>query len=185
MTGTPDLKPGDILLYKGKGFTSRIIQLFTGSDYNHVAVVLEPKVFLSVESNTGHQAGVRAVDLRKIDFKEVDVYRIKPEFTYDLSKVVSFLVGHLGAKYDLMGVVFLGFLKILSLFTFLTWKPFNTFQIKKDYFCSELVYEAFATGGLDIVPQVDSADVTSPGDISESPLLIKIESSVLEGNVHA
>ena len=43
----------------------------------------------------------------------------------------------------------------------------NTFQKDKDYFCSELVCEAFIDGELVLVPFKSSSTI-SPGDISES-----------------
>ena len=168
----------DIVLYKGKDFTSWLIEVGTSSPYSHVAVVADPQISLGIESNIGHQSGVRAFDLRKIQRNEIDVYRIKPEFQpkVDRHKVVSFLVGHLEAKYDWRGVIGLAFLKILSLITCgLTKEWHNDFQRRKDYFCSELCYASFDSGGLDIVPQVDSAAITSPGDISKSLILEKIK----------
>lgn len=42
----------------------------------------------------------------------------------------------------------------------------------RNRFCSELCYEAFFHGGgLDIVPEVPQADITSPGDISKSAVV--------------
>jgi len=165
---TESLKDCDILLYKGEAFTSRLIQWRTKSLYSHVAVVVEPGISLGIESNTGHQSGVRAFDLRKLDPTAVDVFRVKDGLSFDREAVISFLVGRLGAPYDLGGVVWLGTLKLFGLRA-----QANRFQKEKDYFCSELVYEAFNAAGLDIVPQVDQADITSPGDIAESPNLGK------------
>lgn len=168
------LKSCDILLYKGKDLTSHLIQWGTNSPYNHVAVVVDPAIYLGIESNTGHQSGVRAFDLRTLDEKEIDVFRIKPEFPYNPFQVISYLVAHLGAGYDWGGVIGLGALKALSLVTFGWYQGYNHFQKDKDYFCSELCYEAFKSGGLDIVPQVGEADITSPGNISQSKLIEKI-----------
>ena len=166
---TDHLKTCDILLYKGKGLTSWLIQVGTGSRYNHVAVVVHPGMNLAIESNTGHQAGVRALDLRKLVDSEIDVVRVKSEFTYDPKQVISYLVGHLGAKYDWWGVARLGALKLFQLK-----EQSNKWQKEQDYFCSELVYEAFKETGLDIVPQVSEADVTSPGDIAASERVEKV-----------
>jgi len=48
-------------------------------------------------------------------------------------------------------------------------------QKDKDYFCSELVYEAFYRGGgLDIVPDIGEGDITSPGDIARSWVLLVV-----------
>jgi uncharacterized protein YycO len=171
---TEHLKVCDILLYRGAGFTSWLIQAGTKSEYSHVAVVVGPEIFLGVESNTGHQSGVRAMDLRKSDGQKVDVFRIKNSSDFDPEKVISFLVGHLGAKYDTPGVVWLGVLKAASFMTGGAVKKHNQFQKEKDYFCSELVYQAFKEGGLDIVPQINAAEITSPGDIANSPLIVKV-----------
>lgn len=163
------MKRCDILLYKGERLTSRLIQWRTKSPYSHVAVVIEPAICLGIESNTGHQSGVRAFDLRKLDSGAIDTFRIKPEFPLDREKVISFLVAHLGAPYDWSGVTWLATLKLFGLRT-----QANRFQKEKDYFCSELVYEAFQEGGLDIVPQLNSADVTSPSDIAQSERLERV-----------
>ena len=168
------LTPCDVFLYKGAGLTSQLIQWGTKSPHSHVAVVVEPKIFLAIESNTGHQSGVRAIDLRKLDGATIDAFRNKPEFPFELQKVISFLVDHLGASFDYLGVTWLGVLKGVGLLTGLKYQPYNQFQKEKDYFCSELSYEAFMAGGLDIVPQVGEADITSPADISRSERLQKI-----------
>ena len=169
------LKPYDILLYKGKDFMSWLVEVGTESSYSHVAVVVDPEIYLAIESNTGHQAGVRALDLSKSNDEEIDVFRVKSEFTFNGKKVISFLIGCLGAGYDYLGVGWLGVLKFTSLLTGFHFKPYNQFQKDKDYFCSELVYQAFTTGGLDIVPQIEEADITSPGDIARSNCVAKVQ----------
>jgi uncharacterized protein YycO len=163
------LKTCDILLYRGTGFVSRLIQWRTKSVYSHVAVVVGTDMNLAIESNTGSQAGVRALDLRKLDVKAVDAFRVQPGHAFKPEKVISYLVECLGCNYDLPGVVWLGVLKTLNMK-----EKANRFQINRDYFCSELVYAAFHAAGLDIVPQIGAAEVTSPGDIARSPILSKI-----------
>lgn len=169
------LKSCDILLYRGRGFVSRLIQWGTKSPYSHVAVVVEPSIFLAVESSPGHQSGVRAIDLRKLPAEELAVFRIRSEFSFDPEKVISFLVAHLGASFDYTGVAWLGILKAVGLLTSLTHRPYNRFQKEKDYFCSELCYKAFQAAGLDIVPEVGEAETTSPADIASSARLHQIK----------
>ena len=111
------------------------------------------------------------------DENRVDSFRLKPEHLLDVAQVISFLVARLGAKYDYVGVTWLGILKLVSHLPGVKAKPYNRFQKEKDYFCSELCYAAFLSGGVDIVPQVDEAEVTSPGDIAESERLEKIVST--------
>ena len=98
-----NLRPLDILLYRGSGFTSWVIQKLSQSKYSHVALVVNPSMNLGIESNTGHQSGVKAFDLRKPEANAVSVYRLKPQYTADREKVISYLVDRLGAPYDLFG----------------------------------------------------------------------------------
>lgn len=163
---TKNLRPCDILLYKGTDWLSRLIEWKTESLYSHVAIVVEPEMNLAIESNTGSQSGVRALDLKQLDEKTLDVFRVKSQFSFDLDKVIAYLVGHLGAGYDYLGVAWLGVLKVFG-----ARNHSNKWQKDRDYFCSELCYKAFFAAGLDIVPQVGEADITSPGDISKSSLI--------------
>lgn len=139
-----------------------------------MALVANPEMNLGIESNTGHQAGVRAFDLRKLQESSVDLFRIKSAHKFDPEKVISYLVDHLGAPYDWGGVISLGFMKAGSLLTGGLLKMHNSFQKEKDYFCSELAWEAFDKSGLDIVPQIGQSETTSPGDIARSSVVEQI-----------
>ena len=117
--------------------------------------------------------GVRGRDIRKIK-EDYDIFRIKFGHHYNLHRTISYLVNKLNAKYDTWGVIFLGILKLFSRIGLPLKQKANKWQIDRDYFCSELCYEAFKFGGLDIVPAVSEADVTSPGDIAKSEVIQKI-----------
>lgn len=168
------MKSGDILLCKGgRDIVSRLISWGTKSKYTHVSICVSDRMNLAIEAISA--GGVRAIDTRNIK-REYDVYRIKEGNTYDLNKVVSFLVSNLNKKYDFKGVAYLGWLKVLGKFGFKTKGKANRWQKDRDYFCSELVYESFMHGGLDIVPQVKEADITSPADIEISEIVEMITS---------
>jgi len=162
------MKPGDILLFKAeKELLSRLIAWGMNSRYSHVAVCVSPEINLAIEALT--RGGVRARDIRQIKEK-YDVYRIKDG--YDLNGVISYLVSRLNSNYDVWGVIFLGLLKLLVKMRLPLKHAANKWQKDRDYFCSELCYEAFREGGgLDIVPDISEADITSPGDISRSSRL--------------
>ena len=163
------MKAGDILLYKNEKGISRLIQWGTGSRYSHVAVCVSGGMNLAIEAMAGK--GVRAIDMRKIR-SDYDVFRVKEGYDYDLNKTISYLVDKLNRKYDLLGVVFLGLIKVLAKAGLPLRSIANKWQTERDYFCSELCYEAFFRGGgLDIVPEVPEADVTSPADISNSSVI--------------
>ena len=128
---------------------------------------------LAIEAIT--RGGVRARDIRKIP-DEYDVYRVKSQYNYDLSETISYLVNKLNSRYDYLGVIFLGILKLIAKIGFPTQGLANRWQKNRDYFCSELCYEAFRfSGGLDIVPRIPDADITSPGDIAQSDIVERVE----------
>ena len=164
------MKPGDILLFKAETDPfSRLIAWGTNSKYSHVAVCVAPNMALVIESMVWH--GIRAIDIRKTPSTRYDVYRIKEHNNYDLDKVISYLVDKLGRHYDYWGVICLGILKVLGKVGLPVKNAANKWQIDRDYFCSELCYEAFDFGGLDIVPKVSEAEITSPGDIAKSRVI--------------
>jgi len=166
------VKVGDILLFRAeKDLISKMIAWGTDSIYSHVAVCVDPDLDIAIEAIT--RGGVRARAISEIP-QLYDVYRVKSDYSLQSNKVIAFLVKQLNNKYDYKGVIFLGILKVLSKI----WAPFkaesNKWQKDRDFFCSELCYEAFLEGGLDIVPEVTAADITSPGDISKSSIVEKV-----------
>ena len=152
------MRSGDILLFKGRGLISKAIQWGTNSKYSHVAVCVNAEMNLLIEA----QGKVRAADIRTM--KDYDIFRIKKGHKYSLNEVISFLVSKLNQKYDYAGVIFLGIMKLFRLK-----KLANKWQKDRDYFCSELVYEAFKAGGLEIVNKESGA--VSPADIANSDVV--------------
>ena len=157
------MQAGDLLLFKRNTGISKIIQWAINSPYSHVAICVNPYMNLVIEA----QGCVRANDVRRL--KDYDTFRVKEIYIYDSDKAISYLVDKLNNKYDYAGVIFLGILKLFHLK-----RCANKWQKDRDFFCSELVYEAFMAGGLDIVPAVDEASVVSPRDISTSEIIEKI-----------
>jgi len=166
------MKSGDILLFKGEDGISKLIAWGTNSKYSHVAICVSAEMNLAIEAIT--RGGVRARDIRKIKEK-YDIYRVKKDYIYNLNKVISYLVTKLNLKYDYFGVLFLGLLKLLAKIGLPLKDKANKWQIGRDYFCSELCYEAFNASGLDIVPEIPDADITSPGDIAKSAVIEAVE----------
>lgn len=163
------MKAGDILLFEGEDGISKLIAWGTNSKYSHVAVCVSPEMNLAIEAIT--RGGVRARDIQQIT-EHYDIYRVREKYRYDLNGIVSYLVSKLNLKYDYFGVIFLGLLKLLAKIYLPLKITANRWQKTRDYFCSELCYEAFYYGGsLDIVPNVPDAEVTSPADIAKSPVI--------------
>lgn len=106
------MQAGDILLFKAeKGFLSKIIAWGTNSKYSHVAICISPETHLAIEAIT--RGGVRARDIRQIK-QSYDIYRIKQIDRLNLKGAISYLVSKLNSKYDYLGVIFLGLLKLLG-----------------------------------------------------------------------
>jgi len=168
------MESGDILLFKGEDGISKIIAWGTESTYSHVAICVSPEMNLAIEAMT--RGGVRARDIRQIK-SAYDIYRVKENHAYNLDKTIAYLVSKLNLKYDYFGVIFLGILKLLTKIGIPLKKAANKWQKERDYFCSELCYEAFHNGGgLDIVPDISEADITSPADISRSAVVTLVGS---------
>ena len=157
------MKNGDLLFFRGSGFFSNIIKFGTNSEYSHVALCVNTDMNLAIEA----QGRVRAQDIRKM--RDYDIFRVKPEHTYNLTMMVSYLVNKLNNPYDYAGVIFLGILKLLRLKN-----TANKWQKDRDYFCSELIYLAFANGNLNICPQIINGSVASPADIVEGGIVEKV-----------
>jgi uncharacterized protein YycO len=164
------MKPGDILLFKAeRDFISQIIAWGTNSKYSHVAVCVSPKMNLAIEAIA--KGGIRARDIRKIP-QDYDIYRVKEDYSFDLEGMISYLVAKLNGRYDYFGVIWLAVIKLFSKIGHPLKETANKWQKERDYFCSELCYQAFFSGGgLDIVPDLPEADITSPGDISKSKVI--------------
>ncbi|MCK4852506.1 MAG: hypothetical protein KAS86_05255 [Candidatus Omnitrophica bacterium] len=172
------MKSGDILLFKAENdILSMIIAWGTNSRYSHVAVCVSPGMNLAIEAIT--KGGVRARDIRAVPRERYDVYRVREGHAYDPDRTISYLVRALNNRYDYLGVIFLGILKLLARIGIPLKDIANKWQKDRDYFCSELCYEAFYSGGgLDIVPDVPDSDVTAPGDIAKSPVMEAVEEVV-------
>ncbi|MBI3999288.1 MAG: hypothetical protein HY351_01615, partial [Candidatus Omnitrophica bacterium] len=147
-----------------------LIKWGTESKYSHVAVIASAQLGLIIEAIP--QGGVRAISVENYK-TPYDVYRVKPDFTFNPIGVVSYLIKMLARKYDTRSTIKLGWkmglrkLKLIQLFGLKVVgnkKAADELQEDQDYFCSELVYAAFFIGGgLDIVPQISDAETTSPG----------------------
>ncbi len=172
------IQDGDILLCRGSGLVPRLIQWGTGSPYSHVALIASAKLELIVEAVP--EGGVRAISVKNYK-TPYEVYRVKSSYKFNGCEVVSFLIKMLARKYDYplklavkLAVRQFRLAQLFGLKLFGNKKAADQLQEDQDYFCSELCYQAFKAGGLDIVPQIGDAETTSPGDIARSPLIEKI-----------
>ena len=175
------IQDGDILLCKGRGLISSLIRWGTGSVYSHVALIASANLGLIVEAVP--EGGVRAISIQNYK-TPYDLYRVKDPNSFKVTEVVACLIRTLAGKYDFKSTLRLGWelvlrrlklVKLAALKVTQQKEAADTLQKDQDYFCSELCYEAFKAGGLDIVPQIGDGDTASPGDIAGSPLIEKVQ----------
>ena len=176
------IQDGDILLCNGNDLIARLIKWGTGSEYSHVAVIASAQLGLIIEAIP--EGGVRAISIENYK-TPYDLYRVKNPSSFDHSGVVAYLIRTLARKYDFPSTLKLSWkllLRRIKLVKLVAHKiaeqkeAAKQLQDDQDYFCSELVWEAFNQAGLDIVPQIGDAETTSPGDIARSPLIEKVQS---------
>jgi hypothetical protein len=151
--GISDLRKGDILLNKTKGFISETIQNFSGAMYNHAAIYVGNGMIVEAVST-----GVRLITLKQ--FLQDDhivrtmVVRNANLDAARLDAIANFAISKVNLPYNLAGLLpqVLGF------------KDSNASQFhRKDYYCSQLAAAAHAS--VNASPDGVSLDL-SPGELA-------------------
>lgn len=92
---TSDLKPGDVLLYKGQGFYSKLIFLKTWHEISHVEVFLgdvAEKRNMSTASRDGQGVGIYPV-------REDISYVLRPNVPFNKDAALEFALKATGTPY--------------------------------------------------------------------------------------
>lgn len=165
------MRNGDVLLFKGKGWLSEIIKWKTGSAYSHAGLVAWWGDRLMVLEAVG--AGVRATPI-SYNLKKykggIDYFRC----TEDLSDSVrdgmlSFAQKQLGKEYDLARLF--GF--FVKLMRNQPLQETETATVPGTFFCSEYVAEVYEQAGCDLVLD-RSSQYTSPDKLADSELMMLV-----------
>ena len=137
-----------ILLFKGKGWISRLIRWQTRSIYSHAAILVGVDTIIEAWQGTG----VRKKKITRWD--DIDAFRI---YCSDRQKkdVIEFLHKQLGKKYDYR-----------SVFRFLIKIPAG---INDKWFCSELAFDALLTGRMQVLNNIE------PEEVSPAHLRLPVE----------
>ncbi len=136
-----------ILLFKGRGFISRLIRWQTRSQYSHAAIMLPCGRVLEAWQGEG----VRIKWLR--DWCDVDRFRVTDMTEEQWETAIAFARAQIGKKYDYRGV----------------WRFLSRRKPARDdrWFCSELVFASLAAAGVKLLAAVDIGEV-SPGMLAYS-----------------
>jgi len=152
-----------VVLFKGRGVMSRLIEWQTRGDYSHAAIFDDDTntLYESWQSDGVHKKpNWSAHDDPTVDF-------FKFAHTRAEAKIIrGFLEAQLGKKYDWLGV--LRFVSRTQL------RP----DAKEKWFCSELVTAALASANIFLFKNTTPCEV-SPDLIKRSAILSKYPSSLL------
>ncbi len=156
-----EIKDGDILLYKGKGFVSTVIKKITKSEYSHAALAVWWNGRLMVLEAVGK--GVIATPLSKNVSKyhgSVDWYSHKTISDEDRQKLVAHAQLGLGKEYSKWKLVILAYKLI-----FTSRDKKDDFKKENELFCSHFVAAQYNFSGNDLIENL-SDSLTHPEDIA-------------------
>jgi hypothetical protein len=163
-----DMKLGDILLFRGRGWLSRLICRVTHGKYSHSALlmpewhdrllVMQAEV-LGVEIAPASHAVARYKG--RVDWWELATEAYQQ---LDREKFLDALLEPVGRPYDFVGVIGLGLRRLFHMK-----KPIRTHRANT-YFCSDYVAEVLEKGGIDM-GHLQAANV-APKDFAASGLFV-------------
>ena len=148
----PDIQPGDVLLYSGKGVFSWIIKAKTLSRISHAEILVENNVTWT--SRDGKGSNFYPLTLTNLD----TVMRPIVGCEGDLVKGIAWAKQYCGRPYDWKG---------LLAFSAFRWKPYT----QERFFCSEAVVRFCTEAGCQIFNSAYRADDVFPGMLLTSPHL--------------
>lgn len=150
------LRPGDIVLTTTTAAVSKAIRVVTGSDISHAMVCVED---YSIIDATGE--GVHARNTQRLFFEEgcsIYVLRLRDGISdAQLAAVRTYMRAHIGTQYSTKEAM----LTVLG----------GARQWSKKQFCSRLVAQAFASAGIQLVPD---PNFCSPANLKDSRLLTSV-----------
>lgn len=161
------IKDGDILMYKGKGFTSWMVKKFTRSQYSHAGITVWWNNRLMVMEAVGKGVVLTPLSRNVENYHgEVEWYQFHKDVPRDLREVMVITAQEeLGKEYDMKGVIGLGIKILFNI------KPDFTKKKPNKLFCSQYVANVYSAVGLDL--DVNNSDIsTSPDDIPSSSLTV-------------
>ncbi len=140
-----DFRLGDVLLFRGRGVSSRLIRFLTRSPYSHVGLAFPYRGRVYCIEAVG--AGVRLILMSEVMHRYhggIDYYEVHRAAPEQRDGAVGVCFQQLGKLYDRPGIV-----RFLLAIVF-DWKP--SAREDQAWFCSELVAAAYRAQGLVLAP---------------------------------
>jgi hypothetical protein len=156
---------GDVLCFRGRGLPSALIRWATRSRYSHVGLVyrFEPRVYCLEAVGAGVRLIIMSELVRRYD-GGIDYFAIPEASPAQRTGAIGFAFEQLGKLYNRAGLLrFVWFLLSGS-------RLRQRSRARNQWFCSEIVTEAYRRQGL---PLVDATSAySSPEDIATSPRVV-------------
>ncbi len=178
------LRKGDVLLVEGDQRVSQVIRYLTQSSWSHCALYVGDELLngdpqraaalrerfgddaahLLIEAEAG--AGVVAAPLSKYQRYNIRICRPQSLHREDVDRVLAYVIGHLGRRYDVRHLVELArFFFPVSIVPQRWRRAALTFGSRagRAVICSSMIAEAFTRVGYPILPEVTLADSNGNG----------------------
>jgi len=162
------IKNGDVLMYRGRKWESRVIRWATGSRYSHAGIAAWWNDRLIVMEAVGKGVVITPISRNVRSYRgSVEWFTSVDEIADDERlRMVEFAQRELGKEYALLRTLRLG---ILALFK-RNVESRDRLRREERLFCSHYVAATYNAIGKDLKKGV-SDRFMSPGDIAASPLL--------------
>jgi len=177
------LRKGDVVLIEGDQRVSQVIRYLTQSSWSHSTLYVGDELlrpiyghaddmkarfgpearFLLIEAEVG--AGVVASPLRKYEHFNIRICRPQQLCREDLDGVLTYVIGHLGDRYDVRHVY-----DLARYFFPVTLVPRRWRRAalhlgrgrEREVICSSMIAKAFARVGYPVMPQVTGEEPPPP-----------------------
>jgi len=160
---------GDVLLYEGEKFFSRLIKKVTRSRFSHAGIAVWWNERLMVMEAVSRGVVVTPLSANVEHYNgHVHWYTSKRPLSEEGRKrMIIFAQGELGKEYALWNAIWVG-IKLLF-----NWKPEKRDKLKREQklFCSAYVAQVYNSIGVDLKPGLSDSSVV-PEDIASSPELL-------------
>ena len=166
-----NIKNGDILMYKGRSFSSRVIQFVTRSKYSHAGLAAWWKDRLMVLEAVGHGVIVTRLSANVAHYNgDVELFTAIEEIPEpEREQMVHFAQEELGKEYARWKAILLG----IRLLFVREKNTRDTLKREKRLFCSHYVAQVYNEIRRDLKKN-KSDRFMSPGDVANSPMLRRV-----------
>ncbi len=162
------IRNGDVLMYRGRSFVSRLIRCFTKSRYSHagLAVWWNDRLMVMEAVRKGVIVNPLSVNVARYDGRVEWFASVNEIPENERIELVRFAQQELGKEYATWKIIAIG----LAILFGKSIETKDKLRRERRLFCSYYVAQAYNSIGKDLKTQVSDRFMT-PDDIASSPIL--------------